>query len=117
MSTVTTRREIGNEENPDGIEHRLSEVRDHLRKMKQRLDEEIRRYPTPIPRCDAQFNHLFEQRARLNRALERLDSTAGTQAESIELIEEFVRSPAYLDEPAEATLRARLGSELSRVGR
>jgi hypothetical protein len=115
MSTATTTREICNDEAADTIEHRLSEVRDHLREMRRRLDEEIRRYPTPIPRCDAQFNHLFEQRARLNRVLDRLDSIAGKRAESIELIEEFVRSPAYLDEAGEAELRRRLGAELSRL--
>jgi len=36
------------------------------------LDEEIRTYPTPIPRCDAQFNHLFEERARIAKALDEL---------------------------------------------
>ena len=97
------------------MEQRLRAVRDHLSEMKQRLDEEIRHYPTPIPRCDAQFNHLFELRVRLNQVLERIDA-ATDRAKSVELLEEFVRSPAYLDEPSEAALRARLGSELSRVG-
>lgn len=115
MNTVTTTRAIGNEDELGGIEHRLREVRGHLREMKHRLDDEIRHYPTPIPRCDAQFNHLFEQRARLIQALERIDA-ASSGAESTELLKEFIRSPAYLDEPAEAELRARLGSELSRVG-
>ena len=43
-----------------------------LEEEKRRLDEEIRAYPTPIPRCDAQFNHLFERRAEVVRELERL---------------------------------------------
>jgi hypothetical protein len=115
MDTVTTRA-TGNEDRLEDIEQRLREVRDHLREMKHRLDEEIRHYPTPIPRCDAQFNHLFEQRARLNGTLERIDASTGP-AESIGLLEEFVSSSAYLDEPAEAALRARLGSELFRVVR
>jgi hypothetical protein len=33
--------------------------RQMLEARRQALDEEIRAYPTPIPRCDAQFNHLF----------------------------------------------------------
>ena len=44
-----------------------------LEEEKRRLDAEIRAYPTPIPRCDAQFNHLFERRAEVVRALEGLD--------------------------------------------
>jgi hypothetical protein len=38
------------------------------------LDEEIRTYPTPIPRCDAQFNFVYEQRARLSQWLNQLDA-------------------------------------------
>jgi hypothetical protein len=115
MSMPSTARATDNEAKLADIEHGLRVVREHLRAMKQRLDEEIREYPTPIPRCDAQFNHLFEQRARLNQALERLDSpTTRDGAESIALLDEFVRSPAYLDEPAEAALRTRIGAELSR---
>jgi len=48
--------------------------RRRLEEEKRRLDAEIREYPTPIPRCDAQFNHLFERRAEIVRELERLDS-------------------------------------------
>ena len=44
-----------------------------LEEEKRRLDAEIRAYPTPIPRCDAQFNHLFERRAQVVRELEGLD--------------------------------------------
>ena len=45
-----------------------------LEEEKRRLDAEIRAYPTPIPRCDAQFNHLFERREEMVRELERLDN-------------------------------------------
>jgi hypothetical protein len=43
-----------------------------LEEEKRRLDEEIRAYPTPIPRCDAQFNALFDRRGEIVRELERL---------------------------------------------
>src|SRR5258705_10852048 len=45
------------------------EIVAHLRGVRSRLAEEIRSYPTPIPRCDAQFNHLYEQLGRLARDL------------------------------------------------
>jgi hypothetical protein len=50
----------------------VAELRNRLEARRRRLDDEIRHYPTPIPRCDAQFNHLFEQRARIVAAIEAL---------------------------------------------
>jgi hypothetical protein len=50
----------------------VTELRARLEAQRQRLNDEIRRYPTPIPRCDAQFNHLFEQRARIIAAIDAL---------------------------------------------
>jgi hypothetical protein len=46
--------------------------RSALEARRHALDEEIRSYPTPIPRCDAQFNHLFEERARIAKELDEL---------------------------------------------
>lgn len=54
------------------MEDVIKEVRGKLESERRRLDEEIRAYPTPIPRCDAQFNHLFERRARIVAAIEAL---------------------------------------------
>lgn len=36
---------------------------------KARIADEIRHYPMPIPACDAQYNHLVERRADIERAL------------------------------------------------
>ena len=41
---------------------------------KTALDEEIRSYPTPIPRCDAQFNAAYEQRSRLAAVIPQFDA-------------------------------------------
>ena len=43
-----------------------------LEEEKRRLDAEIRAYPTPIPRCDAQSNALFERRDAIVRELQAL---------------------------------------------
>jgi len=53
------------------------EVQEHMDALKRALDEEIRTYPTPIPRCDAQFNNLYDERARLAGALGRLGLQRG----------------------------------------
>jgi hypothetical protein len=51
-----------------------SEMREALCRAKRAIDDEIAAYPTPIPRCDAQFNHLYDQRARLAGMLSSLDA-------------------------------------------
>ena len=115
MATVTSTRAVEREDTLASLEHRLREIRDYLQQVKSWLEDEIRRYPTPIPRCDAQFNHLFEERARVNGALERIE--ASTSGDSIELLAEFIRSPAYRDDAAEAELRARIDTAFSLLSR
>jgi len=48
------------------------ELRDYLQRERRLVDEQIRTYPTPIPRCDVQFNDLYERRTRLSQALQRV---------------------------------------------
>jgi hypothetical protein len=50
----------------------VEDLKRALEARRRRLDDEIRNYPTPIPRCDAQFNHLFEQRTRIVAAIDAL---------------------------------------------
>lgn len=47
-------------------------LRASLEARRKQLDEEIHAYPTPIPRCDAQFNFLMEERSRIVAELEAL---------------------------------------------
>jgi hypothetical protein len=93
-----------------------NEIRLHLEERRRSLAAEIRNYPTPIPRCDAQFNHLYEQQARLARELDRIGALGGKSLERkdiIELIERFAASAPYTDDPAERALRSRMKMELS----
>jgi hypothetical protein len=92
------------------------EVGRELLRAKRVIDEEIRNYPTPIPRCDAQFNHLYEQRARLARELDRIGALSEKSMacrDYVRLIEAFFASAPYSDDGSEKELRARLGAELS----
>jgi len=52
----------------------LRRVREHLLRLKAPIDRQIREYPTPIAGCDAQFNHLLDERRRLAQDLNRLDA-------------------------------------------
>jgi len=99
----------------DRLESLYLELRRHLEQVKRELEEEIRMYPTPIPRCDAQFNHLYEQRVRLSRIL-NLRSGAGAEPDiCVEAIVEFVGSPAFSESARERELRDRLRRELSHL--
>lgn len=92
------------------------EVRSDLLRAKRAIDEEIRGYPTPIPRCDAQFNHLHEQRGRLARELDRIDALSEKNLryqDYVRLIEEFIASAPYLDDEEERQLRARTKAKAS----
>jgi hypothetical protein len=89
------------------------EIAEHLRGLRKRLAEEIRSYPTPIPRCDAQFNHLYEQQGRLARDLERFSADGPAR----EWVERFVASAPYTDDPSERDFRSRIKRELSALGK
>jgi hypothetical protein len=93
------------------------ELRRLLAGIKQALEDEIRAYPTPIPRCDAQFNHLYEQRARLSRLLQRVDAAlahgAGTRA-LVGALAEYAAAPAFSERSDEARLRERIGTALAK---
>jgi hypothetical protein len=80
------------------------EIIEHLRELRQRLTDEIRTYPTPIPRCDAQFNHLYEQLGRLSRDL---DAIEGAKSER-EAADVFLATRPYTDDPSERDFRARV---------
>ncbi len=62
---------------------------------------EIRSYPAPIPPCDAQFNHLLEQRRALSRELARLDAD---RKDGSSTLEAFVRASPVLDHAATQAL-------------
>ena len=47
-------------------------LKDLLEVRRSALNEEIASYPGPITGCDAQFNHLLEQRVGLNAELVQL---------------------------------------------
>jgi uncharacterized protein YicC (UPF0701 family) len=82
-----------------------------LEKERDRIREEIRRTPPPIPACDLQFNHLLEQRARIGEELDRLQQAAKqsvTARESIRRIEAFLDSSTFVDEGAKRAIRSGL---------
>ena len=56
-------------------ERKLEESVARLEEARHLLSSEIQSYPTPISGCDAQFNHLLSDRARISRAIRALQES------------------------------------------
>jgi len=52
----------------------FSETKADLESERHRINDEIKNYPTPNPACDAQFNFLLEERARIAREIQELEA-------------------------------------------
>jgi hypothetical protein len=78
-----------------------------LERERERVHAEIRAYPTPIPRCDQQFNHLIERRERLFRELARLDQAAAAE-DGVERLVRFIDSSDCLDPDLKRRFRSAL---------
>lgn len=86
------------------------QIRADLDCERQRLHEEIRAYPTPIPRCDQQFNALIDRREQLFAELARLETAAAesTAEGETEALLAFIDSSACLDDGSRQRLKAAL---------
>jgi hypothetical protein len=102
----------------DILQSAWNQIRAQLETEKARIYEAIGNYPSPIAGCDQQFNYLLEEQARISRELVRLkEATAAslTIADSIEMIDEFIRSSGYVDPELDQTIRLSLQEGLSRL--
>jgi chorismate mutase len=97
------------------MESVLKRMRGHLESERRRVNEDIRKYPTPIPACDAQFNYLLEERAKIAEELDRLKALAEevlTRRARFEGIGEFITSSNYINGEAEQKIRSSMLSVL-----
>lgn len=85
-------------------------IRLHLENERARVNDEIRKYPTPITACDAQFNYLLEERVRLAEELDRLNVARQSPNRETypESIDKFIASSNYIRGEAEQTIRSSL---------
>jgi hypothetical protein len=93
-------------------------LRDFVLRAKRSLDDEIRSYPTPIPRCDAQFNYAYEQRARLAALSQQFESASSFDdgASVLRTFAEFAAVPSIGESCEEHALRVQIADELARAG-
>jgi len=100
----------------DRLRALVASLRDFAVRAKGSLDDEIRSYPTPIPRCDAQFNHAYAQRAMLNGLLQRIATEPNDDhnpSAMLNAMAEFAASPAIGESAEESALRSRIADELA----
>lgn len=71
-------------------------LKQYIEARRRPIQDEIRRYPPPIPACDAHFNHLLEQRAMLSRELVRLEAARRDGA----AVDSFIRTSPCVDDCA-----------------
>ena len=89
----------------------------HLEKEKKRISEEIAHYPPPIPACDAQFNYLLEERARISQELSRgreAHTTSLQDKDWVTRINAFISASAYIEADQAQKLRSDLKEALSK---
>lgn len=97
-----------------------AELKGHLEQRVTQLNEEVRRYPTPIARCDEQLGALLEQRAALFGRLKQLDgfdAAASKRQNRVRQIHAVLELPCDPADQQEQRLRARLKHQLSKSGR
>ncbi len=92
----------------DRLEATLGEIRRGLEERKRAIAAEMRGYPQPIAGCDAQYQHLSDQRAAIARDIGGLDRAcaAGTDAGGA-----FLESSSVLDDETRRRLRAALAGQ------
>ena len=96
METLTLSVAADEEQDVELLKSMCRAIEAHLRSARERLNEEIRNYPTPIPRCDAQFNHLYERRSRISADLDRIAALCGGDASREEYVELILQHLAPL---------------------
>lgn len=84
-----------------------------LQAEKQRITDEIRSYPPPIPACDAQFNYLTEQRDTVRQELSRLQTLRASGTMDHAELRNFTVSSASLDKKTKAQLLTAMAKEVS----
>ncbi len=82
------------------------QIKAQLESTRHRIIGEISNYPAPRPACDADFNHLLEERARIADELNRLYTAVNTGfADARRQIENFIAASAFLDDAGKQKIR------------
>ena len=84
----------------DSVSDSGAQLRARLTQERERVLAELRAYPPAVPACDAQFNHLLEQRDGLGRELGRLDAILVADVDArlkAQRLTDFLRTSTFLN--------------------
>lgn len=87
------------------------EIESYLEAQKRQIADEILHYPPPIPACDAQFNYLLEERARISQEINRLETLAQESLihpNPVEFVEQFMAASSDIEDETKQKIRSRL---------
>ena len=104
----------------DRIKFLWSRIKRHLEEERHRIYREIRNYPPPIPACDAQFNHLLEQRRRISQELaelEQLSSQHLAPEQHMKSIDRFITSSICINTQTDPEIRSYFKESFSELSK
>lgn len=90
--------EPGAHERTNAVATSARAIRAYLERRRAALNEEIRRYPTPIARCDVQLGGLIDERDAATRLLRDADNASVVQG--------FAVAGAWWNDDEACSLRA-----------
>ena len=103
----------------DRVKFLWNKIRQHLETERHRIHDEIRHYPPPIPACDAQFNHLLEERRRISQELAELEELSRQDLapeQHMKSIDAFIASSHCINDEADRDIRSYLEQRLPELG-
>ena len=115
MLTEMSHQEATTQTDLDGAEVAWQRIKQHLEAEKQRIFQEIRQYPPPIPACDVQFNGLLAERAAILQELGHVEEILKqrlTYKDTISLLDEFISASRYVNDDLESSIRQSLSGAL-----
>ena len=94
---------------PQSVHASWAKIIEYLEGMRLRIQAEITNYPMPIPACDAHFNHLLEERARICEELRQahIAAAAANHGDSQESLKIYFKSSRYIDDAVMREIAAR----------
>jgi len=100
----------------DVVRSAWARIRAHLENRRDRINDEIGCYPTPIAGCDQQFNYLLEQRTGMSAECRRLNAAENQSLrveDRLQVLDDFCRSSRYIDQGVGSEVRRFMAQALS----
>ena len=102
----------------DVVRSAWARIRAHLENQRDRINDEIGRYPTPIAGCDQHFNYLLEQRRGISAECRRLNAAENqslSAEDPVKVLDDFIGSSHTIEQGTASAIGRFLAEALSIV--